>query len=131
MVDEVLAVGDVDFQKRCLGKMEEVSQGGRTILFVSHNLESIGSLTKKCLYLEKGMKSFFGPTPEALACYRGHGKENKLHFINERPKPGTHISEIKVIPTMQAGSQSHGKKLELEVTIKPNVPKPLQRCGYE
>ena len=54
VVDEVLAVGDAAFQKKCLGKMNDVSQSGRTILFVSHNMEAITRLCAKCIYLVKG-----------------------------------------------------------------------------
>jgi len=54
IIDEVLAVGDAEFQKRCLGKMEEVSRSGRTILFVSHNLAAVGNLCKRGVLLDKG-----------------------------------------------------------------------------
>jgi lipopolysaccharide transport system ATP-binding protein len=55
IVDEVLAVGDAEFQKKCLGKMSEVGQQGRTVLFVSHNMSSIQALCKKCMYLKDGI----------------------------------------------------------------------------
>src|SRR6266568_7463098 len=54
IVDEVLAVGDAEFQKKCLGKMSEVAQGGRTVLFVSHNMGAIRRLTQRCILLEDG-----------------------------------------------------------------------------
>jgi len=54
VVDEVLAVGDAQFQKKCLGKMSEVAEGGRTVLFVSHNMNAIDHLCNKCLLLEQG-----------------------------------------------------------------------------
>lgn len=54
IVDEVLAVGDAEFQKKCLGKMSEVAQGGRTVLFVSHNMNAVDHLCSKCILLEKG-----------------------------------------------------------------------------
>lgn len=54
LIDEVLAVGDVEFQKKCLGKMGEVAKAGRTVLFVSHNINAIEELCTKCLLLEKG-----------------------------------------------------------------------------
>src|ERR1700739_1605123 len=52
IVDEVLAVGDAEFQKRCLGKMSDVARGGRTVLFVSHNMGSIRRLTRRCILLD-------------------------------------------------------------------------------
>lgn len=54
LVDEVLAVGDVSFQKKCLGKMRQVSAGGRTVIFVSHNMPVVANLCSRCLLLEKG-----------------------------------------------------------------------------
>ncbi len=54
VVDEVLAVGDAEFQKKCLGKMQDVASSGRTVLFVSHNMATIQSLTRRCLVLDRG-----------------------------------------------------------------------------
>lgn len=70
IIDEVLAVGDAQFQKKCLGKMQDVARtGGRTVLFVSHNLGAVGSLCGRSLILSKGQAAFFGPTEEAIASY--------------------------------------------------------------
>lgn len=70
IVDEVLAVGDAEFQKKCLGKMEEVTQKeGRTILFVSHNIKAIEQLCNKCILLEKGMIKMFGETKKVVVKY--------------------------------------------------------------
>lgn len=70
VVDEVLAVGDAEFQKKAIGKMQDVSQGeGRTVLFVSHNMASIGLLCKHCVLLENGMLSMIGDTPDVINAY--------------------------------------------------------------
>ena len=69
VVDEVLAVGDAEFQKKCLGKMGEVARGGRTVLFVSHNLTAVKSLCPICLYLVDGHVQQFGKTPEVISQY--------------------------------------------------------------
>jgi len=69
VVDEVLAVGDLEFQQRSLGKMHEVSRGGRTVLFVSHNMAAINSLTTRTVLLEGGRVAFDGPTREAIGRY--------------------------------------------------------------
>lgn len=70
IVDEVLAVGDAQFQKKCLGKMQEVSKNqGRTVLFVSHNLTTIQSLTTRCLYLRNNALFLDGPTLEVTSHY--------------------------------------------------------------
>src|SRR5690349_15784728 len=69
VVDEVLAVGDVAFQKKCLGKMGEVSRGGRTVLFVSHNMAAIENLCKRGVVLEHGKLAFQGTSKEAVHHY--------------------------------------------------------------
>ena len=70
IVDEVLAVGDAQFQKKCLGKMQDVStREGRTVLFVSHQMGVIASLCKKCVVLEKGHTSFIGDVQSAISKY--------------------------------------------------------------
>jgi lipopolysaccharide transport system ATP-binding protein len=69
IVDEVLAVGDAEFQKKCLGKMKDVSGQGRTVLFVSHNMSSIKSLCNKCLYLKHGETKSLGETSKIIEQY--------------------------------------------------------------
>jgi lipopolysaccharide transport system ATP-binding protein len=69
IVDEVLAVGDAAFQKKCLGKMNEVSRTGRTVLFVSHNMATVMHLCKKALVLERGQVAFVGDCMTGVARY--------------------------------------------------------------
>ena len=69
VVDEVLAVGDAEFQRKCLGKMREVAGHGRTVLFVSHNLEAVDRLTSRCIHLQSGRVLEDGPTPTVVANY--------------------------------------------------------------
>jgi homopolymeric O-antigen transport system ATP-binding protein len=73
LVDEVLAVGDLEFQKKCLGKMGEVTQEGRTIVFVSHNLAAVRGLCPRSLVLERGRVAFDGATDLAVQRYVGSG----------------------------------------------------------
>ncbi|MBM4406135.1 MAG: ATP-binding cassette domain-containing protein, partial [Chloroflexi bacterium] len=69
LVDEVLAVGDSEFQKRCLGRMGDIASGGRTVLFVSHNMAIIKALTEKTIWLEKGEIKGIGPSSEVVDKY--------------------------------------------------------------
>lgn len=69
IVDEVLAVGDAEFQKKCLGKMQHVSQSGRTVLFVSHNMAAVQALCGRALWLECGRVAHDGPTDEGVTRY--------------------------------------------------------------
>jgi len=69
IIDEVLAVGDAEFQKRCLGKMDEVSRSGRTILFVSHNMAAVEGLCTRAVWLEDGAVRLLGLTTEVVSAY--------------------------------------------------------------
>lgn len=70
IIDEVLSVGDVEFQKKCLGKMNDISKSGRTVLFVSHNLTQLKNLCQRSVLLENGKLVFDGTTSEAIARYQ-------------------------------------------------------------
>ncbi len=74
VVDEVLAVGDAEFQKKCLGKMGDVAQEGRTVLFVSHNMSAILRLTQETIVLKHGRMIKRGPTQEAVDFYLSSGQ---------------------------------------------------------
>ncbi len=69
LVDEVLAVGDAAFQRKCVGKMAEAADGGRTVLFVSHNLGAVGSLCSRVLWLDQGRLRRDGPGREVIEAY--------------------------------------------------------------
>src|SRR5258708_15034826 len=69
IVDEVLAVGDAEFQKKCLGKMHEVATGGRTILFVSHNMQALSVLCSRGMFFRAGSLEYTGSTKEAIDMY--------------------------------------------------------------
>jgi ABC-type polysaccharide/polyol phosphate transport system ATPase subunit len=69
LVDEVLAVGDINFQKKCLGKMDEVAQGGRTIVFVTHQMNQIRRLCQRVIWIDSGVVRMDGATSDVLATY--------------------------------------------------------------
>jgi lipopolysaccharide transport system ATP-binding protein len=69
VVDEVLAVGDAEFQKKCMGKMDDAARGGRTVLFVSHNMAAVESLCPRSIWLEGGRCVADGPTPGVISRY--------------------------------------------------------------
>lgn len=78
IIDEVLAVGDAEFQKKCLGKMKDVAGQGRTVLFVSHNLTATRQLCPRCIYLDNGLVTLDGETPKVLTVYlHGNIDSNK------------------------------------------------------
>jgi lipopolysaccharide transport system ATP-binding protein len=73
VVDEVLAVGDAEFQRKCMGKMSDVAQEGRTVLFVSHNMSAILRLTEETIVLDKGHLVYRAPTQQAVDYYMASG----------------------------------------------------------
>jgi lipopolysaccharide transport system ATP-binding protein len=90
VVDEVLAVGDAEFQRKCLGKMSDVASEGRTVLFVSHNMSAILRLTDETLVIDKGGLLLRAPTPEAVDFYlsRGYSQEGQRIWEADEVPPG-------------------------------------------
>jgi lipopolysaccharide transport system ATP-binding protein len=89
IIDEVLAVGDVQFQKKCLGKIGQVANTGRTVIFVSHSMSAMEALTRSCLVLGEGRLTYAGPTQEAVQQYL---KESQVQIassndVRNRPRP--------------------------------------------
>jgi lipopolysaccharide transport system ATP-binding protein len=97
IIDEVLAVGDADFQKKCLGKINEIAEkDGRTILFVSHNLEAIKKLCKKTIFLNEGRVQMVGETNEVLNVYTDNFfKINNIALAGKKRKEGN--GKIKIV----------------------------------
>jgi lipopolysaccharide transport system ATP-binding protein len=89
VVDEVLAVGDAEFQRKCLGKMSDVAQQGRTVLFVSHNMSAILRLTQETLVIEKGRLKMRAPTPQAVDYYlsQGYSQEGQRTWDEDEVPP--------------------------------------------
>lgn len=86
IVDEVLAVGDAEFQKKCLGKMGDISKGeGRTVLFVSHNMAAVKSLCKRGIVLENGQVKYQGKIDDTLSIYQEHSNQSsRLEFFGNK-----------------------------------------------
>ncbi len=95
IVDEVLSVGDAEFQKKCLGKMDDVTRDGRTILFVSHNMAAIQQLTKKSVLLLKGSVNMFDNTSVCVREYLGGGNKNETEDMIKTKDKNIDIDSIK------------------------------------
>ena len=121
IVDEVLAVGDAEFQKKCLGKMNDVSKNdGRTILFVSHNMAAVQSLCRTAIVLEDGIKVFNGEANDAVNTYLNVTKKNNSqlfwgngYFTNDLIDILSVKIESKDKKTFTTDSQ-----LEIEITLE-------------
>lgn len=95
LVDEVLAVGDAEFQKKCLGKMDDVAKGGRTVLFVSHQMAAIESLCQWGIVLRDGRKVFAGTQTEAITQYLANLSNQKISLQNRPDRQGS--GEVRVV----------------------------------
>ena len=95
IVDEVLAVGDAEFQKRAIGKMKEVSnEQGRTVLFVSHNMNSVNTLCSRCVYLKDGEIKSVGETSVIVNQYLTNENTGKFSIEFKENKPGDDIAKL-------------------------------------
>lgn len=110
IVDEVLAVGDSEFQKKCLGKMEDVGKEGRTVLFVSHSMVTMKQLCQHCLVLDSGKILFSGNTEYAILKYLSEGQERTYFDSSNNAPAGDSFAAIKKIKIID-------QKLELKNQI--------------
>src|SRR5262249_51535317 len=98
LVDEVLAVGDAEFQRKCLGKMADVEREGRTVLFVSHNLDAIARLCPTTVWLEEGRMARLDRTPEVVAEYLATGllPDSRRSFV-DRPNEPLNLRTVSIL----------------------------------
>jgi lipopolysaccharide transport system ATP-binding protein len=124
IVDEVLAVGDAEFQKKCLGKMGEVSrEEGRTVLFVSHNLAAIAELTDRALLLNSGSVVVDGSVADALSTYLSAGTRKASYsrpFDSKVTSP--HVGRVEVFTSDPNGVHRFGEPLSVKFWIRHPVP---------
>jgi lipopolysaccharide transport system ATP-binding protein len=128
IVDEVLAVGDAEFQKKCIGKMKDVSSDGRTILFVSHNLAAVKDLCTRGILIHNGMLAFSGTANETVLEYQKKGSGSDIYKydgpIEEAlGNENIRIMEFSVKPLLgEEISIISGLKINLEFyNFKPNI----------
>jgi len=132
LVDEVLAVGDAAFQKRCLGKMDDVARQGRTVVFVSHNAEAVQRLCSHALWLDRGTLQATGPTRDVLARYlaRGGARTAPATVIDLAAVPRAGTGEARVLaasyrsdrPDLDHAPYAMGP-LDVEMTIACDRPR--------
>ena len=128
IVDEVLAVGDAQFQKKCLGKMEDVSKNeGRTVIFVSHQMDAIETLTSTAIYLKKGEIDALGNTERIVSQYL-HDFENNLDLKEYKNRTGNGKAKVTKVEIVRNGNkvQSIKQGENFEVVIKIECSTPLK-----
>jgi lipopolysaccharide transport system ATP-binding protein len=123
IVDEVLAVGDAQFQKKCLGKIGDVAHEGRTVLFVSHNMNAITALCPKVIVLKEGSVIFNGKAEESLNYYGASSSVSGCIDLASK-RPGAYLQSLNII---QNGKSSSGilkadDKVDLVFSLKTSKP---------
>lgn len=130
VIDEVLAVGDAEFQKKAIGKMQDISRGeGRTVLFVSHNMAAIKQLCTKTIILNNGSVLFEGNTAEGIDVYYSLNEESKIRdglfnstMISENP----YLNKVKLINNSNNNQPCvkfyHDEEIIVEIEYKNEIP---------
>jgi len=119
VVDEVLAVGDADFQKKCLGKMSEVAGQGRTVLFVSHNMDAVRNLCGRVVWLENGKLKIDTNVFSAIESYL---KQNNVHGLYASlltaDRSGSQIALFEEVSISKTGTDSDSPHTGDDITVK-------------
>lgn len=121
IVDEVLAVGDAEFQKKCLNKISEVASGGRTVLFVSHNLSAIADLCTRALLLQKGQVQCVGSPEAVISAYIEQSNSNQVGGLVSHAAGDV---TVQLELSTNSGNNIHysGAPLELNLACSANRP---------
>ncbi|MBU6157426.1 MAG: ABC transporter ATP-binding protein [Bacteroidetes bacterium] len=127
IVDEVLAVGDAEFQKKCLGKMKDVSEkDGRTVLFVSHNMAAVANLCNKGLVMSNGLLEYSGTVDEAVKYYMQKSVVSGCHYVNQQPGNADKIKEVKMVRDAKKDSESFLFNEPLRIQINAQLPSSVE-----
>jgi len=124
IIDEVLAVGDVVFQKKCIGKMQSVARGGRTVLFVSHNLQTITGLTERAVLLQWGQVAAIGPSAEVVERYLATQISGAAVYQKKASGVRPEITRVQLHTSEPGNLQRFGRPmtLDIEITTPEAVP---------
>ena len=135
LIDEVLAVGDAQFQKKCLGKMENISKEGRTILFVSHNMATISKLCQRCIWIKSGEIKEDGHSDEIITEYLSENQEisGEILWDNIKNAPGDgefiKLSSVRIINSKNKVTGFVYAEEEFIIELEYFVFKPLSTAG--
>lgn len=122
IIDEVLAVGDAEFQKKCLGKMQDVASHGRTVLFVSHNMQAVLSLTKKCILINSGRLQTYGPSNDVVQAYSEIDKQKEVLYLKSVTEEQPQITKVQLITSESGNLLIHNDKAEILVEVYLSQP---------
>jgi lipopolysaccharide transport system ATP-binding protein len=105
LVDEVLTVGDVAFQKKCLGKMSDIAGEGRTVVFVSHNMPAVKSLCHRAILINEGSIEHDGPAAEVVENYLVGGAQSSSRSWAENDRPGNRSCKLEAVRLLNSGGE--------------------------
>jgi lipopolysaccharide transport system ATP-binding protein len=129
-VDEVLSVGDAQFQKKCLGKMGDVARHGRTVIFVSHNMAAVTRLCPRCLFLRRGEIVESGPTYEVMGSYlRSQAATTALREWTPEEAPGDDIVRLRAVRARSADGEV-AETFDIRCPVAIEVVFEVLRSGY-
>ena len=130
LVDEVLAVGDAEFQKKCLGKMGDVAGEGRTVLFVSHNMDAVRQLCQSALWLERGNIQALGPVGDVIKAYLAETALDRSAAIFPvmDPHHGIGIEDLRL--TLAAAPDTGALDLRVELDVRAEAALPRIGIGF-
>lgn len=120
IIDEVLAVGDMEFRNKCLGKMQDVNQVGRTVLFVSHDMGSISNLCPKTIWLDSGNIKGIGETKDMISRYVSNGSNlrGEICWDDINNSPGNDYARLKAIRIKSIGHTTADVMIDKEIFIE-------------
>ncbi len=128
----MLAVGDAAFQKKCLGKMEDVAEKeGRTVLFVSHNMQAVSQLTRRCIMLSKGINQFDGPTDQAMMSYllaQREVSDQPAYYEAPPNRSGNYVAWARIHTSESEGFHRWGNSITFEFAL--NITEPQESICF-
>lgn len=133
IVDEVLAVGDAQFQKKCLGKMDEAAKGGRTVLFVSHSVAAVSRVCETAIWVDKGRLAMQAPTDEVISAYLNREAVSVSHkeWIGGLCQPGVdefELNEASILDSENRVTSSIAAQKPFSIYIRYTIKKELPYC---
>jgi lipopolysaccharide transport system ATP-binding protein len=123
VIDEVLAVGDVVFQKKCLGKMQGVAKSGKTVIFVSHNMQTVTALTERCVLLQAGRVADMGASAQMVESYLTAQTGGDFVYEGVESLDGPAITRVELNTSHPENVQQFGRSMSVIIEIK--TPQPI------
>ena len=130
IIDEVLAVGDVVFQKKCLGKMQTAASSGRTVLFVSHNMQTVAGLTERAILLRDGRIAAMGRSAEIIEEYLASHTAEDPAYRKAPSGSEPEITRVEVHTSAPGQVQQYGKPMSLDIEIHAPEPVPNAAVSF-